>query len=77
MNSSRVWYPSQTPFGSAFFGLFLYLIVQPTVGDNERGDPDASDDVSLATEFDRETSVESIRLNKSRDLFNILEFDLT
>jgi hypothetical protein len=55
----------------------LYLIVQPTVGDNERGDPDASDDVSLATEFDRETSVESIRLNKSRDLFNILEFDLT
>ncbi len=60
MNSSFVSYPSQTPFGSIFFGIDLYLIAQPVKGDNERGDPDAIDDESLAIEFVREFLFELI-----------------
>jgi len=66
MNSSFVSYPPQIPFNSAFFGMVLYLIIQPVVGDNERGDVDANDDESFKSEFADELLSESIRLNKDR-----------
>jgi hypothetical protein len=51
MNSSFVSYPPQIPFNSVFFGMVLYLIIQPVVGDTERGDVDANDDESLKSEL--------------------------
>jgi len=46
--------------------MVLYLIIQPVVGDNERGDVDANDDESLKSELADEPLSESIRLNKDR-----------
>jgi len=45
--------------------MVLYLIIQPVVGDNERGDVDANDDESFKSELVADELLsESIRLNK-------------
>ncbi len=46
--------------------MVLYFIVQPVIGDNERGDPDAIDDDAFESESADEVSFEWICLNKER-----------
>lgn len=52
------------PFGWICLGLVLYLIVQPIIGDDERGEVDGIDDVSLISEGIDETAVISAIIRK-------------
>jgi hypothetical protein len=56
--------------------MILYLIAQPVVGENERGDVDAVDDESLKSEFVDGIFSELRRLNKNIELFIIITYQI-
>lgn len=60
-NSSRVWYPSQTPLAFVL-GLILYWIVQPLMGERDRGEREArGESYPVQTNDPKPLSIEKLK----------------